>query len=196
MPKISAATVAEHRAQQQAALIRAAVDVLVEQGAAAVTPASVGARAGLARSSVYQYFPSGAAILASVVESSFADANRAVDHALHGLNDPVERIVAYIETELRLAEQGAHRPASALMRADLPAECQERVRELHRQHAAPLLAAIADSGAPDPLLTAQLVGGLLQAAVSAVDGGGDRGATAERVLSFIREGLFPRATRI
>ncbi|MEV7187393.1 TetR/AcrR family transcriptional regulator [Kitasatospora sp. NPDC093102] len=196
MPKISAATVAEHRAQQQAALIRAAVDVLVEQGAAAVTPASVGARAGLARSSVYQYFPSGAAILASVVESSFADANRAVDHALQGLDAPVERIVAYIETELRLAEQGAHRPASALMRADLPAECQDRVRELHHQHAAPLLAAIADSGAQDPLLTAQLVGGLLQAAVSAVDGGGDRMATTERVLSLIREGLIPGAARI
>jgi AcrR family transcriptional regulator len=195
MPKISAATVAEHRAQQQAALIRSAVDVLVEQGAAAVTPATVGARAGLARSSVYQYFPSGAAILASIVESSFADADRAVEHALHGLDDPAERIAAYITAELRLAEQGAHRPASALMRADLPPECQDRVRELHHQHAAPLLAAITDCGTPDPQLTAQLVAGLLQAAVAVVDAGGDRAATTERTLSLIREGLVPGADR-
>ncbi|GAA2447836.1 hypothetical protein [Streptomyces macrosporus] len=46
MPKIDASTVAGHRAQRREALIGAAIDILVNEGAA-VTPAAVGARAGL-----------------------------------------------------------------------------------------------------------------------------------------------------
>ena len=58
MPRIDAPTVAEHHAQRRAALLAAAEELLAEQGVEAVTPAAVGARAGLARSSVYQYFSS------------------------------------------------------------------------------------------------------------------------------------------
>ncbi|WP_027942760.1 TetR/AcrR family transcriptional regulator [Amycolatopsis taiwanensis] len=189
MPKINAATVAEHRAQQRAALIQAAVDVLVEQGAAAVTPAAVGARAGLARSSFYQYFPSGAAILAAIVEDTFTAANTALDQALRGIEGPAERIDAFVRAELRLAAQGLHRPAAALMRAELPQECRDRVHELHHLHYAPLQAAIAERNPTAPLLTAQLVGGLLQAAMTAVEHGADPNEVADRALHLIHHGL-------
>ncbi|GAA2418484.1 hypothetical protein GCM10010420_56220 [Streptomyces glaucosporus] len=46
MPKINAPTAAGHRAQRREALIGAASDILVNEGAA-VTLAAVGARAGL-----------------------------------------------------------------------------------------------------------------------------------------------------
>ncbi|MFD8595596.1 TetR/AcrR family transcriptional regulator [Kitasatospora sp. NPDC059646] len=131
-------------AQQRAALIQAAVDVLVEQGAAAVTPAAVGARTGLARSSFHQYFPSAAALLAALVEESFTAADAATAQALAEVGAPADRIDAFVRTELRIAACGTHRPAKALMRADLPAECVARVHELHHRHCAPLLAAIAE----------------------------------------------------
>ena len=78
MPKINASTVAEHRAHQREALIGAAIDILVNEGATAVTPAAVGARAGLARSSVYQYFDSSAALLATITEEAFRRSNEAL----------------------------------------------------------------------------------------------------------------------
>lgn len=189
MPKISAATVAEHRARQRAALVRAAVDILVEQGAAGVTPAAVGARAGLARSSFYQYFPSGAALIAAIVEDSFTEADAAVGEALDGIEDPLARIDAYITAELRLAATGLHRPATALMQADLPPECRSRVHELHHQHAAPLLAAIAERDPADPELTARLIGGLLQAAMGAVEQGARPADVIGRTLDLIHHGI-------
>ncbi|MEU5099324.1 helix-turn-helix domain-containing protein [Streptomyces sp. NPDC020996] len=189
MPKISAATVAEHRAQQRAALIRAATDILVEQGAAAVTPAAVGARAGLARSSFYQYFPSSAALLAALVEESFTAANTAIAESLEGEAEPAARLDAFIRTELHLAAQGMHRPAAALMRADLPRECRDRVQELHQLHYAPLLSAIAEAGPTNPRLTTQLVGGLLQAAMTAVENGADPDDVGEHTLTLLRLGL-------
>ncbi|MEW2253076.1 TetR/AcrR family transcriptional regulator [Streptomyces sp. NPDC058733] len=196
MPKINAATVAEHRAQQRAALIQAAVDVLVEQGAAAVTPAAVGARAGLARSSFYQYFPSAAALLAAIVEEAFTAADSATTQALADVHEPAARLDAFIRTELRLASQGAHRPAKALMQADLPPECLARVHELHHRHYAPLQAAITalTGEAEAPELTAQLVGGTVQAAMTAIDHGADPTRVADRVLALLHHGLTENPT--
>lgn len=193
MPKISAATVAEHRAHRHRALIEAAAGVLVEQGAAAVTPAAVGARAGLARSSVYQYFPSGAALIAAVVEESFSDANATMAEALEGLDRPAERIAAFVTAELRMAATGMHRPAGALLSADLPAECRDRLLELHHEHVRPLGSALEDLGVPDLALTTRLISGLLQAAMVAVEAGAAPEATAERVLALLRHGLHTTA---
>ncbi|MEU2553412.1 TetR/AcrR family transcriptional regulator [Streptomyces sp. NPDC014684] len=189
MPKINAATVAEHRAQQRAALIRAAVDILVEQGAAAVTPAAVGARAGLARSSFYQYFPSSAALVAAIVEESFTTADAAMADALRDADEPAARVAAFVRTELLLAARGMHRPAEALMRADLPPECRARVHELHLAHYAPLQSAIGALGPGEPQLTTQLVGGLLQAAMTAVERGADPDTVSDRVLRLLHQGL-------
>lgn len=189
MPKITAATVAEHHAQRRRALIDAAVDILVAEGASAVTPAAVGARAGLARSSVYQYFDSTAALLATVVEEAFPRANAALAEAMEGAAGPGERLDAYITTTVRLAAEGAHRPAAALMAADLHPACRERIVELHLEQVAPLTEAVRDLGVPEPDLTAGLVGGVVQAAMAAAEGGADPGAVTARALDLVHRGL-------
>ena len=71
MPRIEAPTLAEHHAQRRAAIVAAAVDLLGREGIGAVTPAAVASGSGLARSSLYQYFPSTAALVAAAVEESF-----------------------------------------------------------------------------------------------------------------------------
>lgn len=189
MPKISAATVAEHRTRQRAALIHAASAILTEQGAAAVTPAAVGARAGLARSTFYLYFPSAAAVLAAIVEDSFAAADDAVTRALASLSGAAARIDAFVRTELKLVADGLHRPATALIHADLPPECRQRVHELHQHHYAPLHEAVTAIHPANPQLTSQLIGGLLQAAMTAVGYGADPGEVADQTLHLIHHGL-------
>jgi AcrR family transcriptional regulator len=191
MPKISAATVAEHRTRQRAALIHAATDILAEQGATAVTPAAVGARAGVARSTFYLYFPSAPAVLAAIVEDSFTTADDAVTRALANLSGAAARIDAFVRTELQLAADGLHKPATALMNADLPAECRERVYELHHQHYAPLHEAITAIHPENPHLTSQLIGGLLQAAMTAVSHGAHPGDVSTQTLRLIHHGLTP-----
>ncbi len=149
MPKINASTVAEHRAQQREALIGAAIDILVAEGAAAVTPAAVGARAGLARSSVYQYFDSSAALLATVTEEAFRRSNEAHprDRRRAGPGGAGRGV---LPGELRLGAEGAHRPAAALMNAGLPPVCLERLMELHREQVEPFRAAVRELGVPSP----------------------------------------------
>ncbi|MGY1454309.1 TetR/AcrR family transcriptional regulator [Streptomyces sp. SS8] len=191
MPKINASTVAEHRAHQREALVGAAIDILVSEGAAAVTPAAVGARAGLARSSVYQYFDSSAALLATVTEEAFRRSNEALAGAMAAASGPVERVEAFFRESLRLGAEGAHRPAAALMGAGLPPACQERLMELHLEQVEPFRAAVREIGAPDPELTADLIAGMLHTALAAVERGAPLDAVTDRTLALVRRCLSP-----
>jgi len=186
MPRISAPTVAEHRVRQRDTLLHAATELLVEGGVNAVTPAAVGAAAGLARPSVYQYFSSGADILASVIEDAFPRANEALRVALESANGPAERLDIYVRVSLRLARDGAHRPAAALAAAQLPDECMARLRELHHEQAAPFLRALEELKTPQLELTAQLLGGVLEAAMRAIESGASLDAVTERTLTLVR----------
>src|SRR5690606_1166606 len=129
MPRIDAPTLAEHRAKQREGLLTAATDILVTKGAMAVNPAAVGAAAGLARSSVYQYFSSGAGIIAAIIEDAFPRSNELMREALDGLTQPWDIVDAYVRETLRQAADGAHRPAAALRTAALPIECLDRLGE-------------------------------------------------------------------
>ncbi|MFC8841762.1 TetR/AcrR family transcriptional regulator [Streptomyces griseoincarnatus] len=189
MPKINASTVAEHRAQQREALIGAAIGILVAEGAAAVTPAAVGARAGLARSSVYQYFDSSAALLATVTEEAFRRSNEALTRATAAARGPVERVEAFFRESLRLGAEGAHRPAAALMNAGLPPACLERLMQLHREQVEPFRAAVRELGAPEPELTADLIAGMLHSALAAVESGAPLETVTRRTLALVRRCL-------
>ena len=126
MPRINAPTLAEHQVQRRADVVGAAVDLLIGSGPAAVTPAAVAAAAGLARSSVYQYFPSTGALVAVAVEQAFARATAALGAALAEAGTPGDRVSAYVDAALDAAIDG-HRPMASLAGADLPAECRDRV---------------------------------------------------------------------
>ena len=76
MPRIETETLAEHRDWRRNQLIDAAASIAMESGGAAITVAAVAQRAGLSRTSVYEYFGSGSELVADLVIdelSSFAE---------------------------------------------------------------------------------------------------------------------------
>jgi AcrR family transcriptional regulator len=87
----------------------AARKLLAAGGRAAVTPAAVGAAAGLARSSVYKYFSSAGEILERIAADAFADWETQVREATARAADPGDQIDAYVQATLALAGSGAHR---------------------------------------------------------------------------------------
>lgn len=189
MPKIDAPTVAEHRANQERALLGAAREILLASGPAAVTPAAVGAAAGLARSSVYKYFRSGEEILARIVADAFADWGSRVSEAAGRARDADGRIDAYVRTTLELACSGAHR--IAVLGGGLPGgdRARERLAQAHHDLAAPLRAALADRGDPDPGLTAELIDGALGRAIGQLDAGRPAGDVVPAALGFVRRAV-------
>jgi len=188
MPRIDAPTVVEHHAMRRDAIVAAARETLVAAGASAVTPAAVAAQAGLARTSVYQYYPSTGALVAAAVEAMFAEANSALGAAVGRAGDPRGRIHDYVTVALQLAAQN-HGPFHPVSVVDLPPMCRARVRELHEELVAPLRAAIEELGVAEPEIVVGLAFGAISAATQLVERGRPLGMAIELTVRFVDAGL-------
>jgi AcrR family transcriptional regulator len=195
MPRIDAPTVAEHHQMRRAALMAAAGDLLATQGVESVTLGAVGAAAGLARSSVYQYFDSTGSLLAALVEQELPRATAHLAAVVAREGDPTEKVEAFVKASLRAATDDNHRAVAELGWADLPQECQTRMAELHHEQLAPLVDALAELGARDPEITAALIYGLVRAAATAINAGTPRTRVTRETLALIRQGLPGSGTR-
>lgn len=194
MPLITAPTVAEHRAQQHAALLEIAHALLLEQGPGGVTPAAVGARAGLARSSVYNYFRSSADIFAQLAQAAFARWEAQLRAAVAGQPTPDDQIRAYVRTMLELSAGGEHAIGAILSTLEVPDECLRHVEEAHAGLLQPLRDALGRRGDPDPETTAALVYGVLEGAVRRIDAGMRPREVAAAAVTFLERGLAVPAT--
>jgi AcrR family transcriptional regulator len=188
MPRIAAPTVAEHHRMRRASVVAAARTVLGNDGVPGVTPAAVARGAGLARSSVYQYYPSSAALLAAAVEAMFAEAAERIRDDLARADSPREQIRAYVRAAVTTATDRCG-PFHGLTGLVLPEPCRARLRELHEQLAEPLRAAVATSGAPAPEITSALVLGAVASAANLVQNGHDLDDALARTLDFVENGL-------
>lgn len=188
MPKIEAPTVAEHRAMRRRAVVDNAVELLVTQGPSALTPAAVAKMTGLARTSVYQYFPTSGELLGAAIEQLLVASQVDVDAALAGAGDDLgDRIAAYVRATLETARRG-HNP-TRLVGVELPDACRARLRDLHDQIAKPLRDIVRDSGVADVDTTTALANGVIAGAVALVEHGADLEQTSHQTLGFLQRAL-------
>ncbi|MGW1088838.1 TetR/AcrR family transcriptional regulator [Streptomyces sp. NPDC002596] len=182
MPKISAATVAEHHAQQRLALVRAARALLEGGDAEAVTFTAVAKATGLARNSVYKYFPGRPELLAAVVEDAMPRWTSAIRAGISAATTPEQKIAAYVTSQLELVRSGEHRIAQALAGVRDAAVVRESAAQAHRELLTPLTGALAELGDDDPRRTAVLLQGIVNAATTAIESGDDAVAVTGRAV--------------
>lgn len=189
VPRISAATVAEHRATQRRALLRAAAGLVESGGVAAVTPTAVAERAGMARTSVYDYFDTREDLLVAVALDAFEGWSRDLAASLDGVPAGLPRLRRYIEATMEMAADGRHGLATTLRFADLGAHRAEEVAALHDALQEPLPAILADAGVDDPAGVTPYVQALISTAMARVSRGEDARRAAHRVHDLLVNGL-------
>ncbi|MET7982800.1 helix-turn-helix domain-containing protein [Streptomyces sp. NPDC005281] len=183
MPRIQAASVADHRAQQRAALLDAAYELLAEGDAAEVTFAAIAHRTGLARNSVYKYFSNRDELLTEVVRQAAPRWTERIRAALAAAGDaPEERVAAYVTVQLEMVRDGEHRIARASADAQDAAALRAGADSAHRALLDPLVDALSDLGDDAPLRTARLLQGLVNAATTALEAGDDYAAVTDRTV--------------
>ncbi|MEU8507687.1 helix-turn-helix domain-containing protein [Streptomyces brevispora] len=182
MPRISAATVAEHHAQQRLALVRAARELLEGGDAEAVTFTTVARATGLARNSVYKYFPGRPELLAAVVEDAMPRWTDAIRAGMSAAGTPEEKIAAYVSSQLDLVRSGEHRIAQTLAQVRDAAVVRESAAQAHRELLTPLIGALTELGEEDPRRTALLLQGIVNAATTALEAGDDHMAVTDRAV--------------
>lgn len=187
MPKISAPTVGAHREAQRAALVRAAEDVLRESGIAGINPRTVTERAGMARSSFYDYFPSKDDLLVAVAIEAFDRWNEGLAAALAGVEPGLPRLRALIDATMQMTAEGKHDIAGPLQQANLSPSRFDDLMELHDALMRPVGEVVAELQIPDRFVL--LVQGALGSGVQLVQHGADPAATADDVFSVLTAGL-------
>lgn len=186
MPKISASTVVEHRALQRRALLDAARELLAETPDRPPALTDVAQRAGLARSSLYNYFSSRDDLLRAVVVDMFPRWNERVVAAMEKISDPTERVLTYIDVNLELVDEGEHAIVGALATFTPQAFSDESMHAMHQDLVLPLVDALRERGGADPELDAELVAALVHKGTELIETG--RGldevrASVRRVLT-------------
>lgn len=148
MPRINAETLAQHREQQRRTILDAARELLAEASTdpsgGAPSLAAVGRRAGLARTSLYQYFASREELLDAVIADVFPQWQERLHTAMAAVEGRGAKVRAYCRVSLDLVAEGEHAVV-----AGLSLHARDRVttagRELHDTVVRPVIEALGGS---------------------------------------------------
>ncbi|MGW2784916.1 TetR/AcrR family transcriptional regulator [Streptomyces populi] len=160
---------AEHRSMQRAALLDAARSLLSEGGTEALTFPALAERTGLARSSVYEYFRSRAAVVEELCEADFPVWAAEVSAAMAAADGPEATVEAYVRRQLALVGDRRHRAVVAISASELDAGAREKIRAAHGGLVAMIGEALTEMGHAEPRLAAMLLQGVVDAAVRRIE---------------------------
>jgi AcrR family transcriptional regulator len=155
---------------QRAALLDAARVLLAEGGVAALTFPALAERTGLARSSLYEYFGSRAAVVEELCAVDFPRWAAEVEAAMAAPRTPAARIEAYVRQQLALAADSRHRAVVAISAGELSETARERIRAAHAELMDLVVGVLRELGHAEPRVTALLLQGVVDAAVRSAEG--------------------------
>ena len=189
MPRISTATLAQHRDWRRHQLITAASAIALEEGGRAITVAAVAERAGLSRTSVYEYFGSSAELVADLVIEELAHFSQALRESTEDSPDPYQAVRNWIDAALRYIADGRHLLAKALSATSMPKDRAHEIAAAHRALLAPLQSALSQIGVADVVQALLLIQSITDAATRRIETGSDAEVEIERVSNFCIAGI-------
>jgi AcrR family transcriptional regulator len=183
MPKIETHTLAEHRDWRRNQLIEAAAAIALESGGEAITVAAVAARAGLSRTSVYEYFASSADLAADLIIEELKNFGHELATISAQSESAIQSIDLWIEGSLQYIADGRHLLAKALNAIDLPRNRGAAIGAAHGALLAPLKSKLAEMGITDINFALTLIQSTTDGASRRIESGDD----AELVIKTTRE---------
>jgi AcrR family transcriptional regulator len=189
MPKIHAPTLAQHRELRRQQLMSAAMELAIAGGAESITVAAVASKAGLARSSIYEYFASSADLVADLVIEELDYYTGRLAEAIAGATEPFERIELWISESLRYVADGRHMLVKSLNTINTPDERKEEIVMGHRRMLAPLQQSLAETGIVDVRGAAALLASVTDAASIRIDAGNEAELEIQNAVNFALAGL-------
>lgn len=176
---------------QRGALLDAARSLLSEGGTEALTFPALAERTGLARSSVYEYFRSRAAVVEELCAVDFPVWAAEVEAALAGADTPEAKVEAYVRQQLALVGDRRHRAVVAISASELDAGARDKIRAAHGGLIAIVVEALGDLGHTHPRLAAMMVQGVVDAAVRRIELGAaeEPDVIAEAAVSMALRGV-------
>jgi AcrR family transcriptional regulator len=183
VPRIQEANIREQRAMRQRQLIDAAMSLALEGGVNAVTVSSVAKRAGLSRSSIYEYFSSSADLIADLVLEELENYNNRLQSSVAGVEEPYLYLELWIKEALQYVIDGRHILVKSLNSVNTPNFRKSEIALGHKRLVASMKKPFESLGIKD-------IGAALSYLQSAIDSAAQRieaGAPAELELQLTQK---------
>lgn len=189
MPKIQAPSIAAHRELRRQQLIGAAMELALVGGAEAITVSAVAQKAGLSRSSIYEYFSSSADLVADLVIEELDYYTSRLADAIKDATDPFEKIELWMAEGLRYVEDGRHMLVKSLNTVSTPEFRKEEIAMGHRKLISPLREALAQTGIKEVASASAFLQSVTDAASMRIDAGNDAELEIQSAVTFAISGL-------
>jgi AcrR family transcriptional regulator len=167
----------------------AAMELAIAGGAESITVAAVAAKAGLARSSIYEYFASSADLVADLVIEELDHYTQRLAVAVGSTTEPFERIELWITESLRYVADGRHMLVKSLNTITTPDERKDEIVMGHRRMMAPLQNSLLAAGIVDTRGAAALLASITDAASIRIDAGNAAELEIQNAVTFALAGL-------
>jgi AcrR family transcriptional regulator len=169
MPRIAAASIEEHVRIQNERITTAAKRLFSQQGFAATDMGQIATAVGLARNSIYRYYPNKDNILLACIQGDMEPHLQKLEMLAADYPDPQRRILVWIDLQFELATGPAHATMELMGEVrDASVRLGKDVRKLHTAPNAALAAALRelllDEG--DVATLAAMIGGMVLAATA------------------------------
>ena len=189
MPRIETETLAEHRDWRRSQLIDAAASIAMESGGAAITVAAVAQRAGLSRTSVYEYFGSGSELVADLVIDELGSFAETLNAAVADCKDAQCVVTCWVKGALTYIADGRHLLAKALNATAMPQSRSQQIGVAHRALMAPLVKAVTDLGIKDAHRALSFIQAITDASTKRIESGHEAEEEIAYATTFCINGL-------
>ena len=192
MPRIETETLAEHRDWRRNQLIDAAASIAMESGGAAITVAAVAQRAGLSRTSVYEYFGSGSELVADLVIDELHSFAQVLNLAVADCVDAQCIVSCWVKGALTYIADGRHLLAKALNATAMPQSRAQQIGMAHRALMSPLVNAVTDLGVKDSHRALSFIQAITDASTKRIEAGHDSEEEIAYATNFCINGLISK----
>jgi AcrR family transcriptional regulator len=190
MPRIETETLAQHRDWRRNQLIEAAAAIALESGGAAITVAAVAQRAGLSRTSVYEYFGSGSELVADLVIDELGSFAQILNASVADCSDAQCIVTCWVKGALTYIADGRHLLAKALNATAMPQSRSQQVGMAHRALMAPLMKALIEMGVKDVQRALSFIQAITDASTKRIESGHDAEDEIAYATAFCINGLM------
>jgi AcrR family transcriptional regulator len=135
MPRIQASSIGEHVALQTEKLLEAASRLFRKRGFHGTDMSDIAAEMGLARNSLYRYYPNKEHILLACIQRDMGPFMSHIEALEKSYPEPRARIDAWLDTTIDIATSPAH--ATLELISEIQESAPELRQEILRLHQAP-----------------------------------------------------------
>lgn len=175
--------------QTRERIIAAARSLAMESSRARLSAARIAKSSEVARTSLYDYFPSVDELLAEVLLLELQNYRNEVSVAINKGGTPLEIVTLWVRANLAFIIDGRHTLARGLMPIAARTELRDEIRAAHIQLYGVLEESLCDSGLKISQIQFAFMNSVIETAAKRIEGGTSASDVEAETTAFITAGL-------